>query len=163
MKNNVEAPNTANCVLPPEVNVPETAQVDTAISNLLLSTNIWGADVLYYLSGYIVRQVLKSIDCSDCAEALFDNTDSDQTYHTRSSLFFYKRYGNLTMPSQSVYTVVSIVDKFARKELCLWSSLSKDVVLKNTIVCASRSKEQDLHFLGAAFNRKPCSRKSSSR
>ena len=29
-----------------------------------------------------------------------------------------------------MYTVVSIVDKFARKELCLWSSLSKDVVLK---------------------------------
>ena len=118
LENDVEARNKANCVLPPGVNVPETAEVDTAISNLLLLTNTWRADLLYYTPGYIVRQILKSIDFSDCAEALFDNTDTDHIYHTRSSLLLCKRYGNLTMPPQSVYTVASIVDKFARKELC---------------------------------------------
>ena len=91
MNNNVEDPTTANCVLPPKVNVPETAQVDTAISNLLLSTSIWKADVLYYIPGYIIHQILKSIDFSNYAEALSDNTDSDETYYITSLLFFCKR------------------------------------------------------------------------
>ena len=51
------------------------------------------------------------------------------------------------MPSQFVYTVVSIVEKFARKEMCLWSSLSKDIVLKVQLSVLQEARSRTLHSL----------------
>ena len=130
LKNKVEAPATANCVATSDAKVQETSQIDTSVSRLLLSANLWRADVLYYISGYIVHQILKSIDCPECVEALFDNSEVDHSYQKSTSLFSCKKYGNLIMPSQSVYSVVSTVDKLARKELCTWSTMSQHEVLK---------------------------------
>ena len=95
LKNKVEAPATANCVATSDAKVQETSQIDTSVSRLLLSANLWRADVLYYISGYIVRQILKPIDCPECVEALFDNSEVDHGYHTSTSLFSCKKYGNL--------------------------------------------------------------------
>ena len=104
-------------------------KVDSSVSNLLLSSNIWRSDVLHYIAGYIVRKVMLSIDCSDCAEALYHNSDDsgDYGYQSNLSLLLCKRYGNLIVPSYSVFKVVSCVDKLARKELCKWTSFTNSV------------------------------------
>ena len=103
-------------------------KVDSSVSNLLLSSNIWRSDVLHYIAGYIVRKVMLSIDCSDCAEALYSSGDScNHGYQSHLSLLSCKRYGNLIVPSQSVFKVVSCVDKLARKELCKWASFPNSV------------------------------------
>ena len=130
LKYKVEAPATAKCVATFDAKVQETSQIDTSVSCLLLSANLWRADVLYYISGYIVRQILTSIDCPECVEALFDNSEVDHAYQRSTSLFSCKKYGNLNSPSQSVYSVVSTVDRLARKELCTWSTMSQYEVLK---------------------------------
>ena len=130
LKNKIEAPKTANCVqLVEEETEVGPGKVDSSVSNLLLSSNIWRSDVLHYIAGYIVRKVMLSIDCSDCAEALYHNSDDsgDYGYQSNLSLLSCKRYGNLIVPSYSVFKVVSCVDKLARKELCKWTSFTNSV------------------------------------
>ena len=69
LKNRIESPNTANClpVSEQETNTVSSGKVDPAVSDLLLSSNVWRKDVLHYISGFVVRKLLESIDCPDCA------------------------------------------------------------------------------------------------
>ena len=58
LKNKIEAPKTANCVqLTEEETEVGPGKVDSSVSNLLLSSNVWRSDVLHYIAGYIVRKV----------------------------------------------------------------------------------------------------------
>ena len=88
LKNRIESPNTANClpVSEQETNTVSSGKVDPAVSDLLLSSNVWRKDVLHYISGYVVKKLLESIDCPDCAEALYDNSDSTSSGNTMSLL-----------------------------------------------------------------------------
>ena len=63
MKNKIEAPTTANCVfqVSEEDNENEAGKTDPKISTLRLSSNEWRNDVLYYISGYIVKKFCKSL------------------------------------------------------------------------------------------------------
>ena len=132
LKNKVESPSTANCVNVSDKDVSEMAKVDPRVSNLLLSTTIWRSDVLHYISGYIVKKLIEDIDCPDCVSALQSNSElSDfRNYQSHPSLLSCKKYGNLIVPSYSVYKVVDSVDKKARRALCKWAYLSKEANAK---------------------------------
>eukprot|EP00794_Sanderia_malayensis_P002247 gene2247-2567_t len=40
---------------------------------MLLSTNEWRPDVLFYIAGYIVKKINKSSDCPECVVALYED------------------------------------------------------------------------------------------
>ena len=126
----VEPPSTANCVNVSDQDSTEMAKVDPRIPRLLLSTTIWRADVLFYISGYIVRKLIDCIDCLDCISSLYSNPEITEKFPNRLSLLKCKRYGNLVVPSSTVYKVVDCVDKEARKALCKWAHLSKETNAK---------------------------------
>ena len=141
MKNKIESPSTANCV--DVVNCVDAAnlnssnevqKVDSQISEMLLLRNVWRPDVLHYISGYIVKKMLMSLECPDCAVSLYQNSDSsaDHGYQSHISLLSCKRNGNLLVPSWSVCKVVECVDKVARTELCKWQCTSKEINVKIT-------------------------------
>ena len=129
LKNKIESPCTANCLPQSEAdNIDRSSgRVDPAVHHLLLSSNVWRADVLYYISGFVVKNLLESIDFPDCVSALYDNSSTSiaHDFQKPKSLFNCKQYGNLMLPSDSVYRVVACVDKIARLSLCKWSSFTK--------------------------------------
>ena len=102
-------------------------RVYLAVRHLLLSSNVWRADVLYYISGFVVKKLLESIDCPECVSALYDNSSTSiaHDFKTPKSLFNCRQYEYMMLPSDSVYKVVACVDKIARRSLCKWSSFTK--------------------------------------
>ena len=128
LKNKIESPSTANCVNISENSVEEMVKVDPNVSDMLLSTTIWRSDVIHYISGYIVKKLLKCINCSDCVASLYVNSDNeeDSSNNSHVSLLACKRYGRLMIPSKSVCKVVDCVDRKARRALCKWASLTKE-------------------------------------
>ena len=70
LKNKIESPSNANCIDISNVTEAELTRVDPRVSELLLTTNIWRSDVIHYISGYIVKKLLDSISCPECAQAL---------------------------------------------------------------------------------------------
>ena len=137
LKNKIESPSTANCVLlSDQENSPTSSgKIDPFVSHLLLSSNVWRADVLYYISGYVAKKLLESIHCPECVAAFYDNsgTSVGHDYLNSKSLLSCKRYGNLISPSDSLYRVVTCVDKLARKSLCKWSSFTNQDKLAITM------------------------------
>ena len=159
-KNKIESPSTANCVDVANVNnSSEVNKVDSRISEMLLSNNVWRHDALHYISGYIVKKILESLECPDCALSLYQTSDSsaDHGYKSHLSLLSCKRYGNLLVPSWSVYKVVECVDKVARTGLCKWQCTSKEVnanitttvlhEMKNVTFLSIQEHSQQCHVL----------------
>ena len=128
----LESPSTANCVNVSDKGVSEMAKVDPRVSDLLLSTTIWHSDVLYYTSWYTVKKLIECIDCPNCVSVLQSNSESSDfcNYQNHLSLLSCEKYGNLIVPSFSVYWVVDSVDKKARRALCKWAYLSKETNAK---------------------------------
>ena len=67
LKHKIESPSTANCVpvSEQECSATGTGKVDSAVCALLMSSNLWRADVLHYISGFVAQKILGSIDCPD--------------------------------------------------------------------------------------------------
>eukprot|EP00794_Sanderia_malayensis_P011743 gene11743-12964_t len=132
LKNKIESPSTANCVDVTDVNsVVEPNSVDASISEMLLSTNEWRPDVLFYIAGYIVKKIKESSDCPECVVALYEDCNmANEHAYTCSSLISCKRYGKLFIPSNSVFKIVQHVDKVARTHLGNWQYISKEVNTK---------------------------------
>ena len=91
--------------------------------------------MLYYISGYVAKKLLESIHCPECVAAFYDNsgTSVGHDYLNSKSLLSCKRYGNLISPSDSLYRVVTCVDKLDRKSLCKWSSFTNQDKLAITM------------------------------
>ena len=55
LKNKIESPCTANCLPQSKADNIDTRsrKVDPAVHHLLLSSNVWRADILYYISGFV--------------------------------------------------------------------------------------------------------------
>ena len=132
LRNSIECPATANCVPTAEENQPELADQsdyqDAQVAEMLQTSTVWRYDVLFYLSGYIARRLLKSIKCPECAEALYQPSDVvyDHQYHHSITLLSCKSYGKLLIPSLSVVKVVTTTDTLASQELCSWRSVNKE-------------------------------------
>ena len=123
---------------------------------MLLSKNVWKSDVLHYISGYIVKTMLESLECPDCVVALHHNSDrsADHGYQSHLSLLSCKRYGNLLVPSWSVYKVIECVDKVARTEFCIWQCTSKEINAK--ITTAVLHEMRNITFLSLQEHSQQC-------
>ena len=124
-----------------------------------ITSKLWCADVLHYISGFVAKKILESIDCPECAAALYNNSYTSISYvHTGAkSLLTCKKYGNLLLLSYSVYKVVTCLDKLARRSLCKWSSFNKQDKLaiamsvlketRNTTFLSIQNHSKDTHIL----------------
>jgi len=83
----------------------------------VLPSNVWNADMLYYISGFVAKKLLESIQCPEYVAGLYDHSSTSVGYDNLSSkyLLLCKWYGNLILPSDSLYRVVACLDKLARK------------------------------------------------
>ena len=107
--NKVKSPSTANCINVSNNDTNEICKVDQRVSDLLLSTTIWRSDALYYISGYIVKKLLEFIECPECVTALHGHPESTCGFNNgHLSLLSCKKYGELIIPSRSVYRVVIV-------------------------------------------------------
>ena len=72
------------------------------------------------------RNYLESIHCLEYVAAFYDNsgTSVGHDYFNAGSLLSCKWYGNLISPSDSLYRVVTCVDKLGKKSLCRWYSFT---------------------------------------
>ena len=71
-------------------------------------------NVLYYISGFLVRGIIKNIDCQECAEALTSpRSDHEYCYlpHDHMSFVNRKDCGGLIYSSSGVYKVVLACEK----------------------------------------------------
>ena len=71
-------------------------------------------NVLYYIAGYILRSILKSIDCDLCVESLLvPKQMSDHQYFTSpyGSLVQIKNSGGLIQSSYFVYKIITTAEK----------------------------------------------------
>ena len=133
LRNNIECPTTANCVPTAKeqsdlLDQSDQQCQDTQISEMLQTSNVWRYDVLFYISGYIAKNLLKNIKCPECAEALYQPAyvAHDHQYHHSITLLSCKCYGKLLVPSLSVVKLVMTTDTIARQVLSSWSSLNKE-------------------------------------
>ena len=148
LKNKIDSPSTANCVGVANTNSSsEEYKVDSRIPEMLLSKNVWRSGVLHYISDYIFKKMLESVECPECAVALYHNSNSsgDHGYQSHLSLLSCKHYGNLVVPSWSVYKVVECVDKVARTELCIWQCTSKEINVKITTAVLHEMKNRTFY------------------
>lgn len=70
-------------------------------------------NVLYYISGYIVRSMSGSVKCNECAEALVDvgcGSTSPNSHLTR-----VKNTGGLVFPSQAVFKIVRFAENIFKR------------------------------------------------
>lgn len=71
-------------------------------------------NMLYYISGYVVKK-LKNINCYSCAEALLqNNTEHNYAHYAHFSPFLDYNDNNLVRPSISVFKVILETEKYIR-------------------------------------------------
>ena len=108
-KNQITAPTTGNCKIVSEDKPEKDLEPDNRIVRLL-DSSVWRDDVLGYIGGYIVKQLIPSTKCVECLDALVAedrNTEPDQN------------------PSRSVVRIVQVTDKILRERLHQWHLLKK--------------------------------------
>ena len=66
-KNQITAPPTSNCQ---EIDDKTEFTPDKRILRLLDSSPVWRDDVLGYIGGYIVKQLIPSTKCVECVDAM---------------------------------------------------------------------------------------------
>eukprot|EP00795_Rhopilema_esculentum_P013869 gene13869-4817_t len=172
LRNNVEAPNTANCItalndLPEGTNdvIDDTTfndksqTIDPAVHALLNTSTNWRFDALYYISGYIAKKMVATMKCPECAVALYQpSARMDQVFKMKSTLLSFKAYGNLFVPSLSTFEVVKVTDKLARELLLHWQDVSRSSVekvvvsviqiVKNRVFLSLEDHSMQSHLLG---------------
>ena len=95
----------------------DTLKLDQeSIENVLKTTSMTFVteNVLYYIAGYILRSILKSIDCDLCVESLLvPKQMSDHQYFTSpyGSLVQIKNSGGLIQLSYFVYRIITTAEK----------------------------------------------------
>ena len=122
---------------------------------------LYGILMCCYISGFIAKKLLESIHCPECVAALYGNSGTSvrHSYLNSKSLLSCKWYGKLISPSDSLYRVVTCVDKLARKSLCKWSSFTNQDKLaitmsvleeaRNTLLPSIQDHSKENHSLGS--------------
>ena len=70
-------------------------------------------NIIYYIAGFIVRSVMKNLDCSQCSETVtFDCTVDEHDYVPAPfSLFLIWSNGKLEEASHGVQKVITLCEK----------------------------------------------------
>ena len=68
-----------------------------------------GKITLYYASGFVVRNIIKYVDCNLCKEALFHK--DGESLPLTASLTIPKQKGGLQFSSKGVFLVVQATEK----------------------------------------------------
>ena len=86
LKNNIDAPGTANCTdvgedfVQPLNNLfhepdDNSSAVDPAVYHFLKSSSDWKYDALFYIGGFISKNMVANMKCPECAAALYQSSD----------------------------------------------------------------------------------------
>lgn len=100
-------------------------------------------NALVYISGFVVRQILKKLSCDVCRGSLVTDTlpaSFDQNYH----LLILKNKGGLMIPSVGMVKVVRSAERSIRQSV---SGQAVEVALITQFVRAEIGSE-DVFFLG---------------
>ena len=128
LKNNIDAPGTANCtdlgedcVESPDdlFNEPDenSSAVDPAVYHLLKSSTDWKYDDLFCIGGFIAKKMVGNMKCPEGAAALSQSANQDHVLNSKATLWSFKAYGNSFVPSSSFYRVVHTTYKLVREML----------------------------------------------
>lgn len=110
LKNDVAAPSTGNCAPLTEIENDDENELEDLLDVNCDDRNVYFKDsVLYYISGYIVRKLLKKIKCNSCRLALVDKTNPEEHSYARTIDIFtkLKNRGGLYFASADVFKIVT--------------------------------------------------------
>ena len=63
--------------------------------------------------------------CPECAAAFYQSFDHQHDMKSKTNLLSFKAYGNLFVPSSSLFRVVQRTNKLVREMLVNWQDTSK--------------------------------------
>ena len=89
-------------------------------------------NILYYITGFIVRKLLKIIDCSTCVDNLIEHS-SELNYshkHAYSILADAKNRGGLLKSSKNVMKLIKYIENLLIKLTCNFTSHISDLSAK---------------------------------
>lgn len=100
-----------------EIMDEETLNLFSSLESIELSN--YKRNILYYISGFVVRKILKTLNCEDCLELLIQNPKSKYNDHSYStySLDDYTAFqskisaGGLVNSSDDVFKIVEYTEK----------------------------------------------------
>lgn len=84
---------------------------DPDFSNVLDGVTKITENILYYISGFILRGIVTSLDCEECSEALLTPTSDHQYSYSYVSFINRKDRGGLLHASYGVYKVILTCEK----------------------------------------------------
>lgn len=96
-----------------------------------LSTNMKEAknNIIYYILGYIIKQIIKTLECESCKQCLFkDITDHDYcNVHSYTRFTILKNNGGLISGSESAYKIIQEAENY----LLIFTSNLKNLNVHN--------------------------------
>jgi hypothetical protein len=99
------------------------------------SLSVFVNGVTEYISGFVVKRLLQTEDCSECREGLLSKEDinTQEFPATSPSLLHIKDLGGLHKPSSSVVTVVRCIESLLRAECNILQIQSKQTCNMNKL------------------------------
>ena len=101
-----------------EVSDEEAKALSESLDKIALSD--FTENIIYYIAGFIVRNVMKNIDCSPCSEALILDCTVDEHDYVPApfSLFLTrKNNGGLVEASHGVQKIITLCEKIFRERV----------------------------------------------
>ena len=101
-----------------EVSDEEAKALSENLDKIALSD--FTENIIYYIAGFIVRNVMKNLDCSQCSEALTLDCTADEHDYVPApfSLFLIrKNNGGLVEASYGVQKIITLCEKIFREKL----------------------------------------------
>ncbi|KAE9521578.1 hypothetical protein AGLY_018042 [Aphis glycines] len=106
----------------------------------LISTHLgeYVIDILSYISGYIVRSMMKKLVCSFCVDMLMENHQSDHNNYIAVTFVNAVNRGKLINASRAILLIVQHLEKTFQVIVVQKSQLHKNVE-HNIVECARKS------------------------
>ena len=101
---------------PVHENSPDEEDDSFIITDLITPSNSENKEnILGYIGGYIVRKLVKHLDCRECCDAMLSN---NSTKHRFLSLVALKDRGGLVYPSDGILKVVNMAERIFKQFVC---------------------------------------------
>ena len=103
--------------LPPKQEAPNPDELSSAVDldhhyTSVTRLSVYAENVIVYVSGWVVRKLLRTLHCDECRFALIEQEDapSNKSY----TLLRLKQKGGLYIPSKPVISAISMTEKQIR-------------------------------------------------
>lgn len=115
-------------------NEDELDEIEYFNTNKLNDIDILQENILCYIGGYVVKKLIRNINCYSCAESLLNQNNVECNSNTLNQNFYkfldFNNNGGLVRPSESVYKIILETEKQIKLLTNNFSKFLKNLDLK---------------------------------